>query len=262
METAKFKKGQTVYMGRGKHERELIIAKVHKNPLLPIHQYTFEAPNDGFACGEQSIRAKKEGRDLTISECLVDDKEMEFRVNTLASASRKVINEDDSDLNLSKLPLWDSVRVEFKPSLDMCEWFKEYADGRLIIHVDSGQGHFVRMLKMAKARVTGIEKHFNKQKWIEWRMMRFPNQPLDVNEILEGTLEDRKRIVEGLGDNALLVFTRPKDNENLHYAIQNFMGKSEIVLVGLPTDLPSDSPWKVVEHGGVSEDGELVYSLK
>lgn len=257
---SKFKKGQTVYMGRGKHLRELVIDRVHKNPLIPIHQYTFVGHS--FACGEQSIRATKDGRDLTLSECFVDDKEMEFRIHTLASASKRKLNEEDSEgMELPKLKLWDSVRVDFKPSLEMCEWIRDYANGRIIFHIDSGQGFFVSMLKRVKAKAVGIEKYFNKKKWVEWRLLRFPHEPLDYNEILEGEFKDYFKLIGDLGDKCLLVFPRPKNMDNLKLAIRNFYGKCEILLIEEKANFDMEM-WKELNHKGVSEDNEVVYSLK
>tara|TARA_R110000796_G_scaffold170446_1_gene287342 strand:- start:206 stop:1006 length:801 start_codon:yes stop_codon:yes gene_type:complete len=259
---SRFKKGDTVYDGRGENLRELIIAKVHRNFLIPITQYTFEAPYDGFACGEQSIRGTKDGRDLTMSECLVDDKEDVFRVNTIASARRTVIGEAESCLNMPEFQFFDRCRVDFKPSLGMCKWIRDYAEGRMIIHIDSGQGHLVRMLKMAKAKAMGIEKYINKEEWIKWRKLDDPNGwHNDINEILQGTIQQQSRLIETLGNKALLVFARPKDSESLNYAINNFFGKSEILLIETG-DLNDTDPWKKLEHEGVSEDNEVVYSLK
>jgi len=258
MVKTRFKKGQTVYYGRGNSMQELVIDKVYKNPLIPIHQYTFVGHN--WACGEQSLRDTPDGRDLTLGECFVDDNELEFRINTLASASKRVLNESESELDVPRLKMWDNVRVEFLPSLDMCKWFKEYADGRFIVHVDSGQGHFVHMLKMSRARVIGIEKFFNKEKWIEWRLNRYP-QDLDPNEIMEGTLEDHSRLLNNFGNNCILVFTRPKDNKNLNYAISNLYGKCEILLVDKEANFDTEI-WKRIPHRGTSEDNEVVYSLK
>lgn len=66
-EGSRFVKGQTVYMGRGDTLKELVVEDVIENPMLPIRQYSFEGK--GFVCGEQSIRATKDGRDLKLGEC-------------------------------------------------------------------------------------------------------------------------------------------------------------------------------------------------
>ena len=66
---SRFKKGQVVWSGRDEHERELTVARVINNPLIPIRQYTFEAPNDGFACGEQSLRENQDDEDLKLRDC-------------------------------------------------------------------------------------------------------------------------------------------------------------------------------------------------
>jgi len=62
-------------MGRDEHEMELVVAKVINNPMLPIYQYSFEAPHNGFACGEQSIREKQDDPDLTLRECFQSESE-------------------------------------------------------------------------------------------------------------------------------------------------------------------------------------------
>lgn len=262
---ARFKKGQTVWYGRGKFEKELIIERVHKNPLLPIHQYTFEAPNNGWACGEQSLRDTQDGRDLTLRECMVDDKEMEFRVNTLANAMRNIVGERESGLRLSNISMFDSIRVDFRPNIEMCNWLKEYANGRLIFHIDSGQGHLVRMLRQfSNARAVGIEPNINKSKMLELRAVHRGLGDTDINEILEGNLSDYVNLIKKAGDKALVLFTRPKDNDNLILAISEFFGKSEIILIDTKTDIDSKWPriWKKLEHRGCSEDDEIVYSLK
>jgi hypothetical protein len=66
---SRFKVGQTVYMDRGDKMRTLVVARVIDNPNIPLFQYSFEEPNDGFACGEQSIRAEVDGVDLIIRDC-------------------------------------------------------------------------------------------------------------------------------------------------------------------------------------------------
>lgn len=256
---SRFKKGQTVYMGRGNKMQTLVVERVHKNPLLPIHQYTFVEHN--FACGEQSIRATKNGKDLKLSDCFVEDNEMEFKIHTLASASKRKLNEEDAEIGLPKLKLWDSVRVDFKPSLGMCEWIRDYANSRIIFHIDSGQGFFVSMLKRVKAKAVGIEKYFNKKKWVEWRTLRFPHETLDYNEILEGEFKDYFNLIESLGDKCLLVFPRPKNTDNLGLAIDKFYGKCEILLIEQEADFDMEM-WTKLEHEGVSEDNEVIYSLK
>ena len=114
---AKFKKGQTVFSGRGKDEKAMVVARVIKNPLIPIHQYSFEAPNDGYACGEQSIRAKSDNPDLTLGECLLED-DTAVRINTIASAMRQPVNSDDEGFG----DILKDTNVAFRPDLNMVKW--------------------------------------------------------------------------------------------------------------------------------------------
>ena len=69
MSKPRYKKGQTVIYVKGGEEVEIVIERVVDNPLVPIFQYGFEAPNDGFVCGEQDIRAV-DGRWYTLGECI------------------------------------------------------------------------------------------------------------------------------------------------------------------------------------------------
>ena len=118
---ARFKVGQTVYSGRGKNEKAMVVARVIKNPLIPIHQYTFEAPNDGFACGEQSIRANSENPDLELSECFVDDgSEVPTVFNTIASATRKSIMMDRLEGGFEVGDLFKSLTI-IKPDKKVIE---------------------------------------------------------------------------------------------------------------------------------------------
>jgi hypothetical protein len=262
---SRFTVGQTVWSGRGSKIREMVVDKVHKNPRIPIHQYSFKAPFDGFFCGEQSIRATKDGRDLTLSECFVKDKEADTRVNTIASALRTEVSEQNSMINLPKMSTFDSFRVDFKPSLEMCEWLKEYADGRVIIHVGSGQGHLVRMLKMTRAKVIGIEPNFNKDWWLKFRIHRDGENFDSINEILEGTVGRYKKLISGMGDKALLIFARPKVFDFVIEGLQNMPKEMEALYID--TEFPEELNEFVLnttllKHKGVSEDNEVVISIK
>lgn len=263
---ARFKTGQTVYMGRGDKERELIVDRVIKNPLIPIHQYTFEAPNDGFACGEQSIRAKSSNPDLKLRDCFVDEDNVPTMINTIASACRHPINGDDEGFGSA----FSDTDVFFRPDREFCKWLKEYANGRLIIDVGSGQGHLVRMLKMVGAKAMGIEPNFNLQTWIKWRGARDGGNLLDVNEILPRTIQDCKKLIEGLGgDKAMLVFARPCHSDFVEVGVRNMPKGMEALYITVPENLnlyndlgmfKSDA--KFVEHEGISEDKEVIYSVK
>lgn len=258
---SRFKLGQTVYMDRGDKMRTLVVAKVHKNPMIPIRQYSFEAPHDGFLCGEQSIRATKDGPDLKLKECFVDDdvKVVDSRVMTLASATRTLIEESHPDVNLPNLRAFDSFRVGFKPSLEMCEWLRDYANDRLIIHVDSGQGHLIKMLKMVKAKVVGIEPNIDHEQWIKIRMLRDGGM-IDVNEVITRPFEDNIKFLEGIGQKGILVFTNPKANGNLKIALDKLMGKMEILLITKEYKFETKY-WRKLQHKGQSENNEAVYSL-
>jgi len=258
MAKSKFHKGQTVYMGRGDKMRELVVAKVIKNPLFSIHQYTFEAPNDGFACGEQSIRATADGKDLQLKDCVWDDSEADFRTNTIANALGSIV--DETSVGMPRLSVFDRTRVWFKPSLEMVEWLRDYADGRLIIHVNSGQGHLVKMLRMSGAKVAGIERNINVAKMLEIRSARRGHLG-NINEIWEGDFLRHKNLIKSLGNKALLVFTRSDYPDDVAKAVATFYGQLEILMIAEQVSFDTEM-WRVLEHKGVSEENEVVYSLK
>lgn len=271
---ARFKVGQTVYSGRGDKEKAMVVARVIKNPLIPIHQYTFEAPHDGFACGEQSIRAKSDNPDLKLRDCFVDDgSEVPTAFNTMASAFRKPIMMDRLESGIDVGSLFSDSDVFFRPDLKLVEWLKNYANGRMIIDVGCGQGHLVTMLKRVGARAMGFEPNFNKTEWLKWRMINTnPKADLDVNEILSYRIQDTftKKLIESLGkDQAILVFARPCHSDFVEVGIRNMPEGMEALYITVPEnlDLYNDlgrfkKDAVLLKHEGVSEDNEVIYSIK
>ena len=266
---SRFKVGETVYMGRGQYQKELIVAKVIDNPLLPIFQYSFEAPNDGFACGEQSLRKRPNDSDLKISQCYKENysKENVTRVNTIGSALRRVIDEESSGLFDSETPTlktFDDFRVDFRPDLRLVKWLVKYADNRLIVHVGSGQGHLVTMLRQANnwlgRNAIGIEPNINKEEWLKWRISR-DGANADINEILDGRVEDYEQMLKDMGkDRILLLIARPKVNDFVSSTFNLMPNGMELLYID--TDEPFFvNDFTVLTHEGISEDNELIYSI-
>jgi len=270
---ARFKVGQTVYSGRGDNEKKMVVARVIKNPLIPIHQYTFEAPYDGFASGEQSIRAKSDSPDLKLRDCFVDDgSEVPTRINTIASATRKSIMMDRLEGGMDVGTLFDDSDIFFRPDLKMVKWLKERANGRLIMDIGSGQGHLVNMLKREGARAMGIEPNINKQEWIKWRMThRYSGEEIDVNEVMDYRVQDTfvKKLIESLGkDQVMLVFARPCHSDFVEVGIRNMPEGMEALYITVPENLDIHNDLGrfkqdavLLDHEGVSEDDEVVYSI-
>lgn len=262
---SRFNKGQTVYSGRGDKMQTLVVARVIDNHLLPIFQYTFEAPNDGWACGEQSLRETANGADLKMSECLKPNhiKNNVARVNTMASALRKVVGEDESGLDILKLSVFDDFRVDFKPDLHLVKWLVKYANGRIIIHVGSGQGHLVNMIKIqGKGRAIGIEPNIDKMEWIKWRLHRDDMSNIDINEILDGRVEDYAKLLTDMGkDKVLVIIARPKVMDFVE-TTYNLMPKGmEMLYVTQESVNLIARPCKLLDPEGCSEDNEVIYSL-
>lgn len=264
---SRFKVGQTVYYGRGEKMKTLVVAKVHKNPLIPVRQYTFEAPNDGWGCGEQSLRKTPDGADLRLRDCFVDDETVvPTRINTIASAKRNPIMMDRVEQFGDVSKLFGDSDVFFRPDLKLVDWLKKYANGRMIIDVGSGQGHLVTMLKRSGARAMGIEPNFNREVWLKFR--GFDG---DINEILPHKIEDTfiKTLINSLGkDQAILVFARPCHSNFVYNGIYNMPKGMEALYITLPENLDDyddlggfKEDAKLLSHEGISEDNEVIYSI-
>ena len=142
-----FKKGDTVYSGRGTDMVEMIVEKRHDNPLIPIYQYSFEAPNDGFACGEQRIRATPHGKAKNMSQCPKEgegdygeqmDTSIKTHFNSIASGMRHPIMMDRLEGGMEVGGIFDDCDVFFRPDLKVVEWLKDHANGRLLVDVGCG----------------------------------------------------------------------------------------------------------------------------
>lgn len=267
---SRFIKGQTVYMDRGLKMKTLIVKNVIDNGVIPIFQYTFEAPHDGFACGEQSIRDTPDGADLKLSECFKENhiKENTARINTIASALRQVV--DETEQGYPKIEIFNDFRVDFKPNLVLTKWLAKYANGKIFIHVGSGQGHLVNMLKMSQARAIGIEPNINKQEWIKWRLHRDTIDGIDINEILEGSIERYGKLLTDTKNNAIVIIARPKNKDFVRTTLQLMPKGMELIYI-VTDELPMvmnepyfggfDLDIKLLEHEGISEDNEFIYSI-
>ena len=230
-----------------------------------MYQYSFEAPNDGFACGEQSLRENFYDEDLKMSDCFKNDVDAESatRINTLMYAGRKQMVAQDFGLSEN----FNHCNLFFKPNLKFCKWLKEYANGRMIIDVGSGQGHLVNMLKMQKALVMGLEPYFNIQIAIEHRSAR--GLEFNINEILPMTVQEAKNIINGLGaKKAMLVFARPCHSTFVFEGMYNMPEGMEALYITVPENLKLyddlglfKKKAKLIEHEGTSEDNEVVYSV-
>ncbi len=262
---SRFDKGQTVWTGRDEHLKELVVDRVIDNKLLPVFQYTFEAPNNGWACGEQSLRDTPDGADLKMSECYKENhiKDNVSRVNTMASALRQVVGEDESGLGISKLSAFDDFRVDFKPDLNLVKWLVKHANGRLIIHVGSGQGHLVNMIKcQGRGRAIGIEPNIDKMEWIQWRLHRDDMSTIDINEILDGRIEDYAKLLTDLGkDKAMVIIARPKVMDFVKTTYDLMPKGMEMLYVTEEGKNLIARPCELLDHEGCSEDDEVIYSL-
>lgn len=256
---SRFDVGDTVYMGRGKFLRKLTVKRVIDNHFLPVYQYAFE--EIGSACGEQSIREEADGRDYRISECYKEQYEenIECSLNTMANGMGMSIDDNLS----SKL-----MNLFFKPDLIFVKWLIAYAGDRMIIDVGAGQGHLVRLIKRMGGKAIGLEPNINYTEVIKKRMLRHGDY--DVNEILPFTVERAAKLINDIGgEKAMLVFARPCHSDFVEEGIDLMPEGMEALYITVPEnlnkydDLGAYTDYaEFVEHKGVSEDDEVVYSIK
>jgi SAM-dependent methyltransferase len=269
---SRFKVGQTVYSGRGDKMQTLVVAKVHKNPLLPVRQYTFEAPNDGWACGEQSLRATPDGEDLRLRDCFVDDHEEQVPtiINTIASAKRNPIFMDRTSEFGDVSNLFSDSDIFFRPDINFVKWLIAHANGRMIMDIGCGQGHLVNMIKRFGGRAMGIEPNIDHAEWVKWRLQH-DGDNIDVNEVMSYRIEDSftRRLIESLGkDQVILVFARPCHSDFVEVGIRNMPIGMEALYITLPENIHEYNDLgrfkkEAVEltHDGSSEEDEVVYSI-
>lgn len=267
----RFEKGDTVWYGRGEHAKEMVIARVIDNHLLPIYQYSFEPPHDGFACGEISIREEEHGPDLKMADCYKDEEEdidsassieAATRINTTAMMTRQPVRLDDFGVE-GAMP----GNLFFRPDIKFVEWIKDYADGRVIMDIRAGQGHLVRMLKMVGARAFGIEPYFNPEIYRKYHMSR-GNVP-DPNEMLAMTVEQAAGIISGMKEKVLLIFARPCHSNFVEEGMNIMDKETEALYITIPENLKLyrdmgkyHDQAVLLNHEGISEDDEVVYSVK
>lgn len=267
---SRFQPGDKVWKGRGEFAKQITVAKVHDNPMLPVFQYSFEAPNDGFLCGEQSLRWNEDDPDFRLRDCWKEQyedqvsKEVSTRINTITSGMMQTIDMDDFGLSMS----FEDSDIFFKPNLEMVDWLVEYANDRLIVDVGSGQGHLVNMISRKTKKVMGIEPNFNHEWYMKWRMT-YNNLDLSPNRFLQGTIQRWSKMLNGLGaDKILLVFARPCHSTFVREGIRLMNEGTECLYITLPENIRDYNDLgsfkfraKLLEHKGISEDNEVVYSV-
>lgn len=254
-------------MGRGHNMQMLTVKAVIDNPAIPVYQYSFEEVD--YKCGEQSLRSEPDGPDLKISDCPKDTSEDDFefdsnaaRINTASMMLRSPI-----DLGEAGIANIMPGNIFFKPSFEMVKWIKNYAGDRLIMDIGAGQGHLVRMLKKVGAKAMGIEPNYDPEMHRNYLLSKgiFP----DPNEMLPWTVFDAKKLIGDLGSRALFIFARPCHSDFVEEGLGYMQKGSEALYITVPGNMEEyndlgrfRSKAKQIQHEGVSEDNEIVYSVK
>lgn len=269
----RFKKDDVVYLG----EKRLVVKERIDNPLLQVYQYAFYDTN--LICGEQSLKANPDDPELRISDCykeqyddepeeedLEDDKstfqdDVDFKLNTYANSFGTSIYSTDTDI------MGVGGNLFFKPDFMFVKWLVNYANGRMIIDVGAGQGHLVRMIKKMGGKAIGLEPNMDYMQVTKMRMMR--DQSHDINEILPFRIQDQARMIQGLGDKAMLVFARPCHSGFVEDGLDIMPKGMEALYITLEENLERyddlgdyEDSAVLLEHKGISEDNEVVYSIK
>jgi hypothetical protein len=258
---SRFKVGQKVYMGRFENLRSLTVKEVIDNPLLSMYQYAFEEVS--FVCGEYSIRAKIDGRDLKIGECLKNEApSIELTVNTVANGFDKLF---DVDQNFGGI----FFKPPFKPDILFVHWLIAYAGDRMIVDVGCGQGHLVRMVKKFGGKAMGLEPNFDYTAYIKLRAMK-GNLETSINEILPYSIQDASELIKGMGNKAMLIFAKPCYGNFVETGLNIMSDDMEALYITIPENRKNiqnalgkyTSKAVLLEHLGVSEENEIVFSIK
>lgn len=256
--------------------------------IMGTYQYSLSNTKQGefhFACGEFSIEgAVKEDENNHQEEAasfgslgigLPEENESvpwdqdAATMNTMASSMRQSIDGSQSGYGEDIARMVGSS-LFFKPSRKMVKWLIEYADGRMIIDVGAGQGHLVRMIKQCGGKAIGLEPNFDHRLFVENSLKRYGTD-FDVNEMLAMSVGEAKGLINGMGKGgkAILVFARPCHSNFVAEGIQNMPDEMEALYITVPENLHKyqdlgdyDFLKKKLEHKGVSEDSEVVYSIK
>lgn len=255
---SRFKVGQTVYFGD--ECRKLTVKRVVDNALLPVYQYGFEEV--GFICGEQSLKAHPDDPKLSISDCFKDQYEDDVITQYNTTANGMGVSIDGNEIDYSGF-----TSLFFKPDLIFVKWLVKYANGRQIIDVGAGQGHLVRLIKRMGGNAIGFEPNLDYRRVVTMRMQKDSNY--DVNEILPFRIQDHPKMVQSLGDKALLIFARPSHSNFVVEGLDIMPEGMEALYITLPENLEKyddlghyEDSAVLLEHQGISEDNEIVYSIK
>lgn len=254
-----YKVGDIAYLG----DKEVTIARVIDNPMLPVYQYSFEPPHDGYACAAGSLSNSPGGPthnmfDDEKQDGLDEDAFVQTKINTAAYVGKHIIKEEVL-----------GVDVFFRPDIEFCTWLEDYANGRMVVDVGCGQGHLLNMLKRhTDLRVMGIEPNYDYVEAITLARAIGHSIP-GPNDILGYTIQEAKAITQGLGGKALFVYARPCHTGFVEDGLDLLVAGQEALYITVPQNLKlfndlgeyRDSAVKL-NHRGTSEDNEVVYSIK
>lgn len=148
----------------------------------------------------------------------------------------------------------------FIPDTTMLKWLKEYANGRLILDIGSGDGHITRSLHKLGAKVMGLEP------LAEYNGMEFVNTGV---RIMPWKIEEHPTFFVGRGDKVLLLFARPCHSDFVSKTLDMKDPETEALYITLPENLieyndlgKHHDKAVLVNHEGISKDREVVYSVR
>lgn len=253
--------------------------------IYGFYQYSLSKTKGGdfvFACGEGTIERAVEPElnndtfgekrefdiEIYMPQTVQNYEENAAYMNTTAMIMRKSILGTEGGVATPELVDLVGSSVFFKPSRQMVKWLINYADGRQIIEVGAGQGHLLRMINQNGGNAIGLEPNFNQKRFIQSGYERYGSS-FNQNEMLPYTVEKAKNLINGFGNKALLVFARPCHSNFVETGIYNMPNEMEALYITKPENLKLYNDLgefrdcaTLLEHDGVSEDNEVVYSIK
>lgn len=149
----------------------------------------------------------------------------------------------------------------FQPDDTLLESIVKYANGRIIFDVGFGSGDLMIELKNKGARVTGIEL-FQEMDTFQKLLEN------GIGSVLWGDVKRHEKLINCLGDKALLLFARPCHSDFVEFCLDVKDPKTEALYITVPENLNlyddlgdyRDKAKRIILEG-TSLDNEIIMSI-
>jgi hypothetical protein len=233
---------------------------------IVMNMYSFVEKDASL--GEIYLKYDLEDDDLSISDCVPNQDEVDGRLNSVG-AYHKPLGGEETPMDMVKAVSPNLAgTVFFQPNNKMIDWLIEYADGRLIIDVGAGTLHLCKMIKnRGYNKLFAIEPHFDYMKYSQMCLLNDEDRiHVDVHYIEESYMFKSLTLQENM--KPLVVFARPCHGEYVYNALNMMPKGTEALYITLPENIDYyedlghyKDQSMLLNHEGKSKDGEVVYSI-